>query len=393
MNYLTRFLLLLLLAIVLFSGCVPTSARPTTLRQCQWGTPIPGQSAVRIAQLQAPTASPVVALDFVAPSDHLTTISASAQGKPGQVMVWDIKSAKVVQQLEIEWIHRQLTSLSATGNILVTIEDREKIVDQHRHEFDFPADINELFEVWDVTTGKQQKLLPNYRLGWSGPTIRQIDISHDGRQILEISEDNASLGSTDPTIKHGGQSIPTVVSSEDPNYVPNSFVVGAFDQVGQFFALGFARGTVELQKFTGDLQSQTAGTLYPPFGHGDGKPLALAFDATSARLAILRANDVELYNLQSWLTFLWPPLTFLRPVWIADDLPTTETGKLTFNLQGNVLAIGTPHGWQLRRTSDLTLLTEQTNVAITSLAFSDDGCAVAFGTQEGIVQVWSVPTP
>jgi WD40 repeat protein len=388
MDYLTKLLPLFLLATLLPSGCAASSVHRQTSQTCQWVTRNPSQPVVLSAQ--GSTVGPVVALDFAADTGNLTAIYASIHSKLGQVMVWGNKTGEVVQQRTIAWIDPQLTALSLTNNMLVTVDDRSETITQHRQEFNSPDSVIKLIEIWNVTTGKQQKLLPLYDPGYY---MQEIAVSYNGHQILEVSSLNASLDSTNPLVKQHGESIPTVTMSEDPNYVPDDFAVGAFDQNGRLFAVGFDSGVVWLRKLTGELSSVADGSLWPSVEHGNQKTIALAFDAKGDWFAILRPNSIELRNLRSWFTFLWPPFDRLWPVRIASNLPATDVGKVAFSPDGTVLAIGTPHGWQLRRTSDLTLVTEQIDVNITSLAFSGDGCVVAFGTQDGAIQVWSVPTP
>ncbi|MCE7984852.1 MAG: hypothetical protein DYG89_27075 [Caldilinea sp. CFX5] len=114
----------------------------------------------------------------------------------------------------------------------------------------------------------------------------------------------------------------------------------------------------------------------------------MAFDASGQWLAILRPNSVEIQSLRFVLARVWFPFAFLWPPTTVHSLPTTEKGVLAFRPQGDLLAIGTPNGWQLRRSKDLSLAMEQTENPITALAFSDDGCYVAFGEKSGAVQVW-----
>lgn len=388
MDYLTKLLTLLLVAALLSSGCTASSAQPQMSQSCQWMALNASQPVVLTAQGSTP--GRVVALNFAADTGNLTAVHASRVDKAGQVTVWDSKTHTIVQQRTIDWIDRQLTALSATNNMLVSVDGRPKIVDQHRNEFDSPNGLTKLIVIWDVSTGEQRKLFPLY---YSGYSIRGITVAYSGHQILQVDTLEVSLESTDPRIKQHGESIPTIIPSEDATEPPDTFAVGAFDQNGRLFALGFDSGVVWLRNLTGELSSVAAGALWPHVAQGDPKVLALAFDAQGDRLAILRPNSIELRNLRSWFTFLWPPFEQFWPVQMATDVPPAKAGQVAFSPRGDLLAIGTSQGWQLRRTSDLTVLAQQTNVAITSVAFSVDGCTVAFGTQDGAIEVWSMPTP
>jgi WD40 repeat protein len=346
----------------------------------------PQRPATLFARLSRALLTPAVALDFGIGGDELTAVYASMGNEPGQVVTWNIKTEEAIRQFDVEWVHPRLTSLSDSGHLLVTVEDRERIVDLDRPQFNFPQDINAFLHIWNLDEGKRQKLLPYYGLGSDEFTIKEIAISPNGRQILTISTILARLASADPAIQHGGQSIARVISSEDPDFVPDPLVVGAFDKSGRSFALAFERGNVWLQKLTDELYSEYAGALAPDFVRGERKPVALAFDFTGERLAILRTNSVELRNLHSWSALFWPNQ-------IQYDLPTVEAGKIAFSPRGGLLAIATAHGWQLRHTSDLELVAEQIDLAISSLAFSEDGCTVAFGAPDGTILVWSLSEP
>lgn len=386
MSILVRLLLLFMIVTPLASSCATSPAQTARAELCHGLSPQQLEPVVLKVQLPRAVTSPVVTLDFAANHEHLAAVYASVNSESGQVVTWNISNKEVIQQRTIDWIHPHLTSMSAKGNMLATVDDRPHMVERQRSGFNFPEDIVEFVNIWNMDSGQQPVLLPHYGPGRRGFTIREVYVSLDGRQLLTIFELGAALDSTDPTSGQGGQSIYRPISSEDPDFVPDAFVVGGFGPRGKSFALGFESGVVWLQKLTGDLYSEAAGALSPQTVRGDKKINALAFDMTGNWLAILRTHSVELRNLRSWFATIWPSL-------IKYDLPAAETGKVAFSPRNTVLAIGTPQGWQLRRTSDLSLVAEQKERPVTSLAFSDDGCLVAFGTADGTIEIWSVPEP
>lgn len=117
----------------------------------------------------------------------------------------------------------------------------------------------------------------------------------------------------------------------------------------------------------------------------------MAYDFANNRLIVLRHSALELYPLDSWRAAIFPRFFFLRSINTTENVPMTEKGILAVSPSGKWLAIGTSSGWQLRRVNDLTVVAEKQNVAVASLAFSQNDCTIAVGSQQGIIELWSLP--
>lgn len=390
MDYSLRIWLLPLLIASMLTSCSWLRGPVSTTEVCStvMTSPMPFE---KIAQLQQSLSAPVAALDFSEDRPQLIAIYGSTKNSGGQIIRWNLASDEIGKTQEVSWLHPKLTRINAMGNAIATVDDRWESVGRVRRQFRFPERIFAVIEIRDEMTGQLTKIQPSYHTRLHELPLHTLAISRDGQYVLTLTDDTASIDSTDPAIDHGLDAIHPVIS-EDLDYIPDTYVAGAFDQRGQILAVALGRGAIEVYEFSEstDALLRGYGKLYPVLERGSAKPVAVAIDHEGKWLAVLRTNSIELRNLHSWFTYVWPPFSFLSTVRIVYDLPATESGLLAFRPQGDLLAIGTPHGWQLRRSTDLSLVMEQTESSVTALAFSDDGCYVAFGEESGLVQVWAL---
>jgi WD40 repeat protein len=364
------------LAVLATAACLPTAEQSMVQRaqteRCE--DPItadPRQPLSSFALEGGPSAA-VATLGFSKDGTHLIAVYADS-ARQAQGVSWDLATATGVRLPGPPVVHPFLSRLSANGEILVTLEDRPAEVEKAKEQLALQVrDITVgVVYVWDLVAGTMVSIIPMVN------AVEGLDLSPDGTRLITVGDSTIDLDSTGETGDPNWS--PLHLSSVDPDYTPEPFVT-TFDQTGNYFAYGFKDGEVRVERVISNSDTKLANQIL--WGSG-GVPVALAFDPTAHFLAILRTTKLELRNLDS-------PFVFLRPARIVHDLPPVHAGQLKFSPHGTVLAVGTAHGWQLRRTSDLSLVAEQQEQSISSLAFSDDGCLVAFGTTDGLVEVWAV---
>ena len=160
----------------------------------------------------------------------------------------------------------------------------------------------------------------------------------------------------------------------------------AFDPAGEYLAVANANGSIAIVHLnpSGELEIWKSTTLEMsafPTGSVDYqavKPLGLAFDTTRTQLAMLRDTEAIVYDLGAWRQTLKVTVTST----------TGPAGSVAFDPSGQLLAVGTQDGWQIRDVAHSKKLFEQVGAGTYTVAFSADGRAFLWGDLDGHVHIW-----
>ncbi len=114
----------------------------------------------------------------------------------------------------------------------------------------------------------------------------------------------------------------------------------------------------------------------------DGAPLRVAFDPLDHWLAAQTATSIYLFDVPS-----------LGAIQRSVNFAPTRLGVLRFNPSGSLLAAGHLQGLKVLSVPDLKTVLDKPGSEVTTIAFSKDGCMLAWGDAEGIVHIINARKP
>lgn len=244
-------------------------------------------------------------------------------------------------------------------------------------------------QVWDTNTGSvistAKPILKNRK------ELSDLSLAPEARWLLMATGDMAL---TNPFDNEGGPGF--IFGREEGK---RDVVAVAFNSTGTQFAFGTRDeqfypervwGTVEVQSWNGE----EAKDLPPRFQLGalsigesrftlDSPPLRLGFDASNRWLAVQTRDTLETHDVTDG---------FLSRRAKA-DLPSTSSGILAFNPTSSLMAVGLSQGVLVVHIPELSPVLQKIGSATTAIAFSTDGCLLAWGDTMGIVHIINSPAP
>jgi WD40 repeat protein len=238
-------------------------------------------------------------------------------------------------------------------------------------------------QVWDTQSGQLISVPRAPSMG-----LEDIAISSDGHAIL-----TAQVGSSiyDPSEKGGFGFGSGGVSIE------SDIISVALAADAKLFAYGLRNrnlsndnisGAIGFFAWNGERWDQPVSVEIGPIKLGayvptlPKPPLRMAFDRANRQLAVL--DDESLFLLD------YPSLSGNHP---RVALPKTTLGTLSFNPLGLILAVGHSQGLKVLNIPNLKTLFDEKGPQVISVAFSPDGCLLAWGDAEGIVHIINAPKP
>ncbi len=247
-------------------------------------------------------------------------------------------------------------------------------------------------QAWDTVTGSLLSRSKPVFMNLS--EVYDLALSPNGEWIL--FDERGSIGLTNLADLEGGRGY--VTTTFEASRVTAAL---AFDRTGKLFALGrhYERqdgsriyDEIELQTWDGvnvsnvkdlppvtKLGSYEIGASYFPL---DEPALRLAFDPTNHWLAILSANGIQLRDLVD--------LDYSKKA--QASLPESAPRVVGFNPSGSLLAAGHSLGLKVLRVPDLSVVLDKPGSEVTSVAYSPDGCLLAWGDTAGTVHIIQSPT-
>jgi WD40 repeat protein len=324
------------------------------------------------------TTSPQVAGLYFATSSSLEIVYSLGQEElRGQLIEFDIAKSKANKTVPLDGITTGFTRISKDGRMVVSASKTrcpQDYFDVSRGCWDIRA--------WDIKTGQLFWMMRR-------PTtdLRDLAISNEGRGILYAS-DSLVLESPFPQLR----GIYLGLSSIDRSI---ELVSVDFDRSGHLLAYatketarlgGKTFGVVDVNDWDGqDVRMVTQydlgfTKLYYRNHELNGIPLRLAFDLTGQWLAVQTKDSVEVLTV--------PSLESNHP---AFHLPSNAAGVLTFNPRSSLLAIGYSHGLKVVGVPNMNVVSDKPGGVLTAIAFSPDGCLLAWGDTEGTVHIINAP--
>lgn len=273
---------------------------------------------------------------------------------------------QVTPKLDLEPLDVKLTRISADGNTLVTS------VDGH-------------LQAWDLKAGGE------IEGGSNGDVFLNVyDIS------VTPNADRAGLAASGaymtPVRTKGGGFLYDMGQREDYTEITTSIALNPSDSLLAYGSEltfrndGQKRGDLGILSWNGQWLEMSSsfrlGPLMFPVAYSSERvPIRLAFDMSGQWLAVLNERSIDLHEAKS--------LSHR----VGHDFPLTEYGTLAFSPSSTHLAVGYNQGLRVFTVPDLDLVLDKQGAGVAAVAFSSDGCKLAWGDVEGAVNIIDVPKP
>jgi len=361
--------LLLLVAAFFVGGCwsQPLELPPVTLE----ATPVltPAYSSVtltlnnfpnlsEIVSLSDYSSEPIASLSFNKDSQELLAVHASQEGYLNR---WQLKARKLIAVVKLGPVGMRGTAFDSEATRLAIYAGEIFPLVQADHT----AKINGT-AVWDTYSG-QRILDTDSRL-----PMNDAALSSDGRWLAEVTSGGLSVFSIDAAKKE----LALIISGDvKPNNSRTIITAVTIDPTGTWVAYANDAGKIEIEDRQ-RIARQQDDVIWSAQIRDSGTPLALAFDPSRIWLAALTTKSLSVWKLNGSSLLNIP-------------LPDSSDASMAFSPTGELLAVGTSGGWQIRSIANGKLLIENKEPT-SAVAFSPDGRLFAWSDTKGIVHIWGV---
>ena len=307
----------------------------------------------------------VAALTFTEDSKYLLVASAADRPLDSSVQKIQISDARVTNSFVLESLDPTMTRFSGNGQFIVST-------------------LAGHVTVWNTNNGAKV-----FSLAKTTTQIRDLAITYDGTWIIEGAP---GFSIYSPLGKQGGSGFSTL---DQKDRITETAV--AFNRTGNMIAYGQERGDPDTGKGLGEVgikgwnEHQVSPATLLDLGlirfavsdHNpiETAPLDLEFDPNDKWLAILGKNYLEIAKKN-----------FPRDR-EGTGLPYTLYGALSFNPDSSLLGVAFSEGVRVYTIPDLKKVMDESGPQITTVAFSPDGCRLAWGDVEGTVHIINAPKP
>jgi WD40 repeat protein len=327
--------------------------------------------------------SPIAALTFSPDNRNLLIAYTFAQPDiPGELVQVRISDHQPVRSVSLARLTPGLTLFTEEGDRILSAAPKT-CPDKTYYAQDTCWDV----WGWNTTTGQLVDVPNGFNAG-----LTDIALSGDGKWLLKIGGLLGSLHNLD--LQNVGATL-----TEDIDGMRRKDITGALTKQANLVALGikdetwggeFVAGWLRLEQWDGKTIKRIdwdGWRIRPPdlTGEGlkvDGVPLRLAFDPLDHWLAAQTSSSIYVFDVPS-----------LGAIQRSVNFAPTRLGVPRFNPSGSLLAAGHLQGLRVLSVPDLKTVLDKPGSEVTTIAFSIDGCMLAWGDVEGTVHIINAPKP
>lgn len=362
--------LFLLLVLVRCNQRPKNAERPTPISSCpQLADKAHPYSALGPGARRNATMA-VAALAFSGDGPNLWIAYVQDQADSGQLVQVQISYWQVLRSLELAYLNTLFTRFNGDATLLASVSQLPCPTTPYSPCVE-PR-------VWETDSGA---LISSPRA--SGGLIDVHDIAFTGRGDWLVAVIGPGLDIIRPTEITAGLGL--VLAGEELERI----VVGTINASGDRIVYGTDRKSLELQNWDGhslnDMYSWHLGAFYFDGGRADtdAVPLKLAISPNDRWLAVRSVDGLELRDASAQSL----------PQYRKTNLENSSSTVIEFNPSSSLLAAGSSQHLQVFSIPTLNQLLDKPNSQVTAIAFSPDGCQLAWGDVEGTVHIITAPNP
>jgi WD40 repeat protein len=304
--------------------------------------------------------------------------SGTTEGFTGQISQIELQNWQVINSLVLDSPSPRFTRFNGDGSLIASANTVECPTDMNPR----PITQGSCAEpkVWDTATG-QLTSVTRYS---PATDLQDLAFDRQGHWLLAAQK---NLRIFSPLASGGRYSITPAGDKENSL---DDVVTGAFNKSGDLVAYGTKERRIGIKAWDGQSLKHAyilnIGIIQSE-GGGEEKidvaPIKLAISPNNKWLAIQFDEGIELLDMTSGFF----------PQQGKVSLPRTATGVLEFNPSGLLLAVGYSEGMRIYSVPDLKLILDKPGPQASTMAFSPDGCLLAWGDEQGTVHIISTPKP
>ncbi len=317
--------------------------------------------------ISSPSRPIVAALAFSPDAQDVWIAYIHEEPVPGQLVKMHLSDWKVMHTLELASLNTRFTRFNGDATLIASVS-----------RIPCPAHPNSSCvepRVWktdsgDLTSALSPALTDIHDLAFTKEGDWLVAVLGPGLNIFSPPEETRGIGK----VFSGGE---------------EKIVVGTINDSGNLVASGTDRKYIEVEEWDG----QHLHDIYPwnfgPWNFKGGEvkidaiPIKLAISPDNKWLAVQHADGLELRDLSN---------RFI-PQHGRVTLEHSSDAVMQFNPSNSVLAVRTATGLEVFSIPNLQLMLRKPTAQVTALAFSPDGCLLAWGDVEGTVHIINAPKP
>ncbi len=310
----------------------------------------------------------VAALAFSRDGQDVWIAYIHEEPAPGQLVKMHLSDWKLMHTLELASLNTRFTRLNGDATLIASVS-----------RIPCPAHPNSSCvepRVWKTDSG--QLISAPQPMGFSD--VHDMALTKEGDWLLAVIGHGLDIISPSEVTRGIGKDF---VGGEE------KIVVGTINDSGNLVANGTDRKNIEVEEWDGQYLHDIYPWSFGPWNFTGGEvridaiPIKLAISPDNKWLAVQHADGLELRDLSN---------RFI-PQHGRVTLEHSSDAVLQFNPSDSVLAVRTATGLEVFSIPNLQLMLRKPTAQVTALAFSPDGCLLAWGDVEGTVHIINAPRP
>ncbi len=318
--------------------------------------------------ISSPSQPVVAALAFSPDGQDVWIAFIHEEPVPGQLVKLHLSDWKVRHTLELASLNTRFTRFNGDATLIASVS-----------RIPCPAHPNSSCvepRVWKTDSG--QLISAPQPMGFSD--VHDMALTKEGDWLVAVIGHGLDIISPSEVTRGIGKDF---VGGEE------KIVVGTINDSGNLVANGTDRKYVEVEEWDGQHLHDVYPWSFGPWNFKGGEvridaiPIKLAISPDNRWLAVRYADGLELRDLTN---------RFIPPHGRVTLEHSSDT-VMQFNPSGSVLAVTTVTGLEVFSIPNLQLMLKKPTAQVTALAFSPDGCLLAWGDVEGTVHIINAPKP
>lgn len=321
------------------------------------------------------TTEAVAALAFASDGQTLwLAFSREPTGQGGELVHIRLADWQVLHAFELDALNERFTQFNGDATLLVTFR-RDWWTPPPAYSRYPPIPIYDL-KAWQTATGE---LIPGEKYT---AAVEDFGLAKKGKWVIAVRQ--AAIDILDPTKPSSRRALGIGFDTVE------LLLTGATNDSGDLIAYGTDAQHVWIDTWDGKSLEDAYVLEFGPIRKElwlqvnlEHKPIKLAIAPNNKWLAVQSEEVLELRDMYSGFF----------PQQAQVTLPRTSNGILQFSPSAKFLAVGHSQGLRVYTVPDLKTVVDKPGSQTTAIAFSPDGCLLAWGDTDGTVHIVNAPKP